>query len=463
MDGALLRRWCLAWLAVGALGCSFYAPELGDCTLKCSASAECPENMTCRGGVCRSGTSTAGCGCVPGDTQTCGTNVGECRVGTQTCRAGGVWSECTGGVGPSAEVCDGKDNDCDGLIDLGPVVELASDLSSTWRLHGWDAGYALVHTRAAGGAEELVVTWLNRSLSPLATSAPLRSGPTADAVTASVGSTIFAAFATEDGGLSVLSATPAGSQTPFEPVPQAGRPLKLHLGASQLLVANWMTTATSTASPHPRLARWNLDGTLQQVVDLDVVDGGRLGVSPYGCNLSVQGHYSIYLADPSAATQRRIVQDTRTLEVLRTDAPYFGESFAKVIEQPSGAISSTYTYANVGQTWSGVYFNPDLLGTVAEKVLAESHADSTVWGDSDATLDADGHIAIVYMDRAAGRLVLARSVGGGALAANPNTVTLEPGSGYGSPRLAQSGNDAMLGLAWATGAHISARRVCGAK
>jgi hypothetical protein len=45
---------------------------------------------------------------------------GECAPGTNTCSPDGLggarWT-CVGGVGPAVEVCDGKDNDCDGAID----------------------------------------------------------------------------------------------------------------------------------------------------------------------------------------------------------------------------------------------------------------------------------------------------------------------------------------------------------
>ncbi len=51
-----------------------------------------------------------------GLTRGCGSGVGECRPGTQTCVAGG-WGTCVGGVGPTAEACDGLDNDCDGTVD----------------------------------------------------------------------------------------------------------------------------------------------------------------------------------------------------------------------------------------------------------------------------------------------------------------------------------------------------------
>jgi|GEM_PF-5714106 len=44
--------------------------------------------------------------------------VGECRAGTQIC-TNGVWGTCQGEVLPQSEICDGKDNDCDGQIDEG--------------------------------------------------------------------------------------------------------------------------------------------------------------------------------------------------------------------------------------------------------------------------------------------------------------------------------------------------------
>src|SRR5262249_44454934 len=65
-----------------------------------------------------------GCSCTNGATQGCyggpsaTRNVLPCKDGTQTC-VNGQWGPCQNEIVPTPEVCDGKDSDCDGVVDNG--------------------------------------------------------------------------------------------------------------------------------------------------------------------------------------------------------------------------------------------------------------------------------------------------------------------------------------------------------
>ena len=85
----------------------------------------------------------------------CGEDEGRCRRGRQIC-AEARWGACEGVVGPDEEICDGADNDCDGLVDEG--VKRACDLDGICGtgVEICEGGiFGPCATELEGGAEEL--------------------------------------------------------------------------------------------------------------------------------------------------------------------------------------------------------------------------------------------------------------------------------------------------------------------
>jgi hypothetical protein len=80
------------------------------------------------GGRSDGGTMGTGDRCTLGESQGCYTGdpaqagVGACALGMQTCMGDGeraTWGDCLGSVMPSAETCNGVDDDCNGVVDEG--------------------------------------------------------------------------------------------------------------------------------------------------------------------------------------------------------------------------------------------------------------------------------------------------------------------------------------------------------
>lgn len=87
--------------------------------------------MTCAGGSeCVAGDCTPTGECTPGETRTCGSSIGACIPGSETCLPTQTWGPCEGAVLPQPETCNGVDDDCDGQIDNVDPALLASDLNN---------------------------------------------------------------------------------------------------------------------------------------------------------------------------------------------------------------------------------------------------------------------------------------------------------------------------------------------
>ncbi|MDH5492352.1 MAG: lamin tail domain-containing protein, partial [Myxococcales bacterium] len=80
-----------------------------------------PEPELCDGAIDEDcdGSIDEGCLCTAGQTQPCGTNMGECVAGLRTCDLMGAFGACVGEILPGVESCNGLDDDCDGAIDEG--------------------------------------------------------------------------------------------------------------------------------------------------------------------------------------------------------------------------------------------------------------------------------------------------------------------------------------------------------
>ena len=119
------RKRCVTQINVGAVcndGLRCTVGDTCDSEGRCVGTPKhgrCPSSNPCRPGRCRPNSRNKdvnGCVFEPitgGETLTCG--IGECRRTVQQC-LNGQEQTCVPGQ-PSAEVCDGKDNDCDGAID----------------------------------------------------------------------------------------------------------------------------------------------------------------------------------------------------------------------------------------------------------------------------------------------------------------------------------------------------------
>lgn len=108
-DEALIRA-CKSDCGDGEESCQ--TGEWGGCDAPAPATETCNgQDDDCDGQV------DEGCACKTGDTQACGSDEGSCSKGQQTCSAAGKWGACEGKTTATTEVCNAKDDDCDGQTD----------------------------------------------------------------------------------------------------------------------------------------------------------------------------------------------------------------------------------------------------------------------------------------------------------------------------------------------------------
>ena len=93
-----------------------FCVDLGEAV--CDDDDDCEPDEICVWGECRDADDCRGrirsCYEIGSPDQE---GIGVCSLGIQVCLGEGAWSPCHGDGAPSREVCDGLDNECDGIVD----------------------------------------------------------------------------------------------------------------------------------------------------------------------------------------------------------------------------------------------------------------------------------------------------------------------------------------------------------
>jgi hypothetical protein len=502
-----------------AAGCSFYSPTVVDCAIACGESGSCPGGTKCRDGFCRLESSMGDCACQLGDTRECGGGRGECKKGTEVCTSGRVWSGvCVGEGRPSVEVCNNKDDDCDGLVDdevtdpqacsltLGvcagkknrcesgaQLVCEASDYGSAYQvaearcdsldndcdgftdiralsvmtneasptapfqLLAMPQGFALVYERRpAAGMAELIVARYDEAIVLQRSHVVARPAP-GQFWARSLGQSVFVATTSGGGvGLTRVNTLLAGDAglEGFEPLVDAGFSRGLRLGVGEQAVSTFLADEGNQA----RMLIWQFDGGLSQIRDLNSGPGVPASEKLYSVNVSDRGHFVIYSADDDA-DDGGVRQLTRLGDGRVWAPPYAGDLDAQLHEWDAG-VSSTYAYSDTSTSLSGVYFLPDMTQGIREVAAAASFL-SQQWGAAASFRTPAGDLTLAMQERVPGggqQIVVGTSVPVGDTFSF-RLRNLDGGAGVPAV-VASSVEPGWLFVGWRDMTSIRVRKVC---
>jgi hypothetical protein len=405
-----------------------------------------------------------------GKTRPCGSNVGACKQGFQECSALGTWGACTGGVEPSEEICDGRDNDCDGITDYLPakmvVVDRQPYTTYSTRLFGHDGGFSVFHySQLADGGDIYYLHQYDRQFNELGDSVAMREGFTNRSFATAAPGGIAMAFAIEvDGDIDVrfVSNEPNVKSRQLALLSNTAYDRRIHIVSR----ASGARVGWGTTNETVRIADVPWAGGQIQTHELPDPDAGTF-LSDF--TMSSDGRYVLTQygrdLDDGGTGYVDVLQDVETMSTVRTDVSLnLGENaidypFTRG-RQPLLARNGQLPYLSdwTELTSRRVTYSYDLISSTSTyEVLPAGSAIS--WGESDVILDANQDLLAVFSNLKQQSLVLASVHGTSFTEVEVVLRNLPDNTGFGPPSIALSGGP-MVGVTWTNSRGIMSRLVC---
>jgi hypothetical protein len=309
-----------------------------------------------------------GCPCAPGAVQSCFRgppgrhDVGACADGMQQCSGGefGAWGACTGGIPPSAETCDGLDNDCNGCTDEivgcvpngmcpGPTDPRVAEGQpfAAYGLHGGDffSGTAMTwHWTVVGGPCDTILPRPSFTVA----SANMENASFTPTLSGDYTVTMDVTLADGTHFICTWIVHIAGPGLRIEMCYPESQTQDLDLFLSRpAYTGNWYTDMVDAFAPSPSICGWHdceasIRGTMRGGGAYVRANWGYANSPIAACTGSPQGaqwRAIGHCANPRLDIDNNLSEGTGVPENINVDDPNDGDAFRVMVQNFTGTIA----------------------------------------------------------------------------------------------------------------------------